>query len=67
MIFDDIADIMQTRPIGELQRRTGLRKDRIYSLRCGCTFRMDYELLGALNRMGYQLKLEQNSGKPESR
>ena len=67
MIFDDIADIMQTRPIGELQRVTGLRKDRIYSLRCGCTVRMEYELLGALNRMGYQLKLEQNSGKPESR
>ena len=65
MIFDEVATILRDRPIRELQRVTGLRKDRIYSLRSGCTFRMDYELLGALNRIGYDIKLERNSGKPE--
>lgn len=57
MIFDDIANVMSARPVKEIVRRTGLTKNRVYSLRMGCTFRMDYELLSALQRMGYEVKI----------
>lgn len=53
MIFEDIANVMNARPVKEIMRKTGLTKNRVYSLRMGCTFHMDYELLFALQRMGY--------------
>lgn len=66
MIFDDVAAIMQTHSMRELRRKTGLRKSRIYSLRCGCTFNMDYDLVRALGRLGYEIKLEKKSGNPDT-
>ena len=48
MIFEDIANVMNARPVKEIMRKTGLTKNRVYSLRMGCTFHMDYELLFAL-------------------
>ncbi len=50
MIFEDIANVMNARPVKEIMRKTGLTKNRVYSLRMGCTFHMDYELLFALQR-----------------
>ena len=44
MIFEDIANVMNARPVKEIMRKTGLTKNRVYSLRMGCTFHMDYEL-----------------------
>ncbi|MFQ9681977.1 MAG: hypothetical protein ACLRZH_19460 [Ruthenibacterium lactatiformans] len=46
MIFEDIANVMNA-PGKEIMRKTGLTKNRVYSLRMGCTFHMDYELLFA--------------------
>ena len=42
MIFEDIANVMNARPVKEIMRKTGLTKNRVYSLRMGCTFHMDY-------------------------
>lgn len=66
MIFDDVAKIMKKRSIREIQRLTGLRRDRIYSLRCGCTFNMDYDLVNALKKMGYDVKIVKTSGNSDS-
>ena len=57
MIFEDIANVMNARPVKEIMRKTGLTKNRVYSLRMGCTFHMDYELLFALLRMGYEVRV----------
>ena len=57
MIFEDIANVMNARPVKEIMRKTGLTKNRVYSLRMGCTFHMDYELLFALQRMGYEARV----------
>ena len=57
MIFEDIANVMNARPVKEIVRKTGLTKNRVYSLRMGCTFHMDYELLFALQRMGYEVRV----------
>ena len=57
MIFEDIANVMNARPVKEIMRKTGLTKNRVYSLRMGCTFHMDYELLFALQRMGYEVRV----------
>ena len=37
MIFEDIANVMNARPVKEIMRKTGLTKNRVYSLRMGCT------------------------------
>lgn len=66
VIFDDIADVMSHHSIREIKRKTGLRKSRIYSLRCGCTFHLDYDLVVALKRLGYEIKLEKTSGIPDT-
>lgn len=66
MIFDDVAKTMKKRSIREIQRLTGLRRDRIYSLRCGCTFNMDYDLVNALKKMGYDVKIVKTSGNSDS-
>ena len=57
MIFEGIANVMNARPVKEIMRKTGLTKNRVYSLRMGCTFHMDYELLFALQRMGYEVRV----------
>ena len=66
VIFDDIADVMSHHSIREIKRKTGLRKSRIYSLRCGCTFHLDYDLVVALKRLEYEIKLEKTSGIPDT-
>ncbi len=58
MIFDDISDMLRRYPMGELTRKTGLRKGRLASLRGGCTFNLDYDLVAALDRLGYRITLE---------
>ena len=58
MIFDDVADVMNKLPVKKIQRATGMRRSRIYSLRCGCTFNLDYGIVAALQKLGYEVKLE---------
>ena len=37
MIFEDIANVMNARPVKEIMRKTGLTKNRVYSF--GVRFR----------------------------
>lgn len=43
--------------VREIQRKTGLKKSRIYTLKSGCTFYLDYNLYFALKKLGYEIKL----------
>lgn len=67
MILDEVAEVFEEQPIRQISRMTGLNRARIGSLRCGCSFRMDYDLIGALYKMGYEFKLEKiKEGGPEN-
>ena len=67
MILDEVAELFEKQPIRTISRATGLSRARVSSLRCGCSFRLDYDLIHALYTMGYELKLEelQPAGGPE--
>lgn len=58
MIFDEISDVLNTIPVNKIRRLTGMKRGRIYSLRCGCTFNLDYGLVAALEKLGYEVRLE---------
>ncbi|RGX53176.1 hypothetical protein DWV16_17140 [Anaerotruncus sp. AF02-27] len=58
MIFDDVAEVMNKNPVRKIRRITGLNVSRIQSLRCGCTFNLDYSVVAALEKLGYTVKLE---------
>ncbi len=57
-IFDDMAVAFSKQSVKEIQRKTGLKRNRIYNLKNGCTFFLDYNLCFALAKMGYRIKLE---------
>lgn len=57
MIFDEMADVLSKFSVGEIKRKTGLKKSRIYTLKNGCTFYLDYNLYFALKKLGYEIKL----------
>lgn len=65
MIFDEISDVLNTIPVKKIQRITGMKKSRIYSLRCGCTFNLDYSVIAALEKLGYTVTLKPDSGNPD--
>ena len=58
MIFDDVADVMNELSVRQIRKVTGLNVSRIQSLRCGCTFNLDYSVVAALEKLGYTVKLE---------
>lgn len=58
MIFDEVSEALQKIPVKKIQRITGMSRKRIYSLRCGCTFNLDYSVVAALEKLGYAVKLE---------
>ena len=66
MIFDDIADVMSQYTVKEIVKKTRLSKDRVYALRYGCTFNLDYNIEEALGLLGYRIKLEKISGNPDN-
>lgn len=47
---------MDARPVRRYSGAQAL-KNRVYSLRTGCCLRLDYDLVFALNRLGYDLAL----------
>ena len=57
MIFEEIAVVLNKFSVEEIRNKTGLKKGRIYSLRNGCTFYLDYNLLYGLQKLGYNLIL----------
>ncbi|MCM1237396.1 MAG: hypothetical protein NC489_45605 [Ruminococcus flavefaciens] len=63
MIFDDVAKIMLQEPCRDISRKTGLSRSKIYRLSQGVPFVLDYNTVFALNRLGYEIKIEK---KPEN-
>lgn len=58
LIFDDVANIINNFSVEEIRNKTGLKKGRIYNLRNGCTFYLDYNLYFAFKKLGYEIKIE---------
>lgn len=67
MILEDIANLVslahQKRSASELGRIFERERKAVYNIESGCTFRLDYGLIGGLSALGYELKLvEKKSG-----
>lgn len=65
MIFDEVAEALGRQSIRKISRVTGLKRNRVQSIRAGCTFVLDYEMVAALRQLGYDIKLEKVSGFPD--
>ena len=61
MIFDDVAEIMNADTARRMSRRTGLSKNKIYRIANGLPFTLDYNTVLALQRLGYEIKIEKLS------
>lgn len=61
MIFDEVARVMEGLSINEVQRKTGLSKGKIYAMRAGCPFVIDYQTIFALQKLGYDITLKEKS------
>ena len=61
MIFDDVAEIMNADTARRMSRRTGLSKNKIYRIANGLPFTLDYNTVFALQRLGYEIKIEKLS------
>lgn len=57
MIFDEVAEVMEQESIREISRKTGLKRGRVNSLKNACPFYLDYDLIFALEKLGYEFKL----------
>ena len=59
MIFDEVAEVMNQSSARQIAKRTGLNYTRVYRLQKGLPFVLDYNLIFALEKMGYGIKLIQ--------
>lgn len=57
MIFDEIAEVMNSISPRKISRMTGLNVSRVEGLRNGCPFKIDYNLVCGLNKMGYDIRI----------
>ena len=57
MIFDDVADAMNSESVYKLSLKTGLSRDKIRRLSQGVPFVLDYNTIFALQKMGYDVVL----------
>lgn len=57
MIFDEVAEVMEKGSIREISKKTGLKRGRVHSLKNACPFYLDYDLIFALEKLGYEFKL----------
>lgn len=55
MIFDDLAEIMNSDSALKISRQTGMSVNKIKRLAQGLPFVLDYNTIFALQRMGYDL------------
>lgn len=58
MIFDDVAEIMNQDTDRRMSRKTGLSRDKVRRLASGVPFILDYNTLFALDRIGYEIKIQ---------
>ena len=61
MVLDDIADVIceARKKITAKKIASLFNKERkwVLSAQCGCSMRLDYNLVAGLNALGYELKL----------
>lgn len=58
MIFDDVAEIMNRDTAHCMSEKTGLSRNKVKRLSHGIPFILDYNTVFALQRLGYEIKLE---------
>lgn len=61
MIFDDLAGIMNADTARRMSRRTGLSRTKIQRIANGLPINFDYRLIYALQRLGYEIKVEKQA------
>ncbi|MBC5580879.1 hypothetical protein H8S23_05125 [Anaerofilum sp. BX8] len=67
MIFDEIADIMNKESARSIAQKTGLSKSKVSRLQKGLPFYFDYNTVFALQRRGYEIKLEKMSHEKDTK
>lgn len=60
VIFEQIAEAMKERSCRSIARKTGLHRNKIWRMSQGMPFTLDYNVVFALNRLGYHLELVEN-------
>lgn len=61
IIFEQIAEVMSERSYRAMSRKTGLHWDKVRRMAHAMPFRLDYNVVFALGRLGYHLELVENS------
>ena len=57
VIFDEIAEVMNSQADRKLSRRMGLSRTKISRLANGLPFTLDYNTVFAFQRLGYEIRL----------
>lgn len=58
MIFDDVAEIMNQDTARQMSRKTGIDREKIRRMAGGLPFILDYNTYFALQKLGYEVKIE---------
>lgn len=58
MIFDDVAEIMNQDTERRLSEKIHLSRSKIARIKKGLPFMLDHETILALQRLGYEVKVE---------
>lgn len=61
MIFDDVAEVMNSDTARRLEKKTGLHHDKIRRMANGLPFVLDYNAYFAMEKLGYEIKLEKKN------
>ena len=61
IILEQIAEVMNERSCREVAKKTGLHRNKIWRMAQGMPFILDYNVIFALERLGYHLELVENS------
>ncbi len=61
IILEQIAEVMNERSCREVEKKTGLHRNKIWRMAQGMPFTLDYNVIFALGRLGYHLELVENS------
>ncbi len=59
MIFDEISDVMNQQSARKMSIQTGLSPSKIYRLSQGTPFYLDHNMIFALRKLGYEIRLEE--------
>ncbi len=63
MIFDDVAEIMNSDSAMRISERTGLSRNKVKRLSKGIPFILDHNTVFALQKMGYDIEVKRHNKK----